>query len=91
MALLETGRTREAIDKLEDALEKQPDNPDLLYYLSQAHARLTMIIAQLHSYTSISFASSSVKRPCRRVSGMVMAATSAMPHMIVTYQKKIDS
>ena len=40
VALLEAGRAREAIDKLEAALEKQPDNPDLLYYLSQAHARL---------------------------------------------------
>ena len=41
VALLESGRAREAIDKLEAALEKQPDNPDLLYYLSQAHARLS--------------------------------------------------
>ena len=40
VALLESGRAREAIDRLESALAKQPDNPDLLYYLSQAHARL---------------------------------------------------
>jgi tetratricopeptide (TPR) repeat protein len=40
VALLESGRAREAVDRLESALAKQPDNPDLLYYLSQAHARL---------------------------------------------------
>jgi tetratricopeptide (TPR) repeat protein len=40
VALLESGRAREAVDRLEAALEKQTDNPDLLYYLSQAHARL---------------------------------------------------
>jgi tetratricopeptide (TPR) repeat protein len=40
VALLESGRAREAIDRLEAALEKQPDNQDLLYYLSQAHQRL---------------------------------------------------
>lgn len=40
VALLESGRAREAVDRLEAALEKRPDDPDLLYYLSQAHARL---------------------------------------------------
>ncbi len=41
VALLESGRAREAIDKLEAALQKQPDDPDLLYYLSQAFGRLS--------------------------------------------------
>ncbi len=41
VALLETGRTREAIDKLEAALVKRPNDPDLLYYLSQALGRLS--------------------------------------------------
>lgn len=41
VAMLEGGRARDAIDKLEAALQKQPDNPDLLYYLSQAHAQLS--------------------------------------------------
>jgi tetratricopeptide (TPR) repeat protein len=40
VALLESGRVREAIDPLEAALAKRPADPDLLYYLSQAHARL---------------------------------------------------
>ena len=47
IALLEAGRTREAIDKLEEALEKRPGDPDLLYYLSQAHARLAKQAAQV--------------------------------------------
>jgi tetratricopeptide (TPR) repeat protein len=41
VALLEVGRAREALDKLETLLEKQPDDPDLLYYLGQAHAHLS--------------------------------------------------
>jgi tetratricopeptide (TPR) repeat protein len=41
VALLESGREREAMDRLEVALIKQPGDPDLLYYLSQAHARLS--------------------------------------------------
>ena len=41
VALLEAGRAREALDKLEAALEKQPGDPDLLYYAGQAHARLS--------------------------------------------------
>jgi tetratricopeptide (TPR) repeat protein len=41
VALLETGRVREAIDRLESALEKRPEDPDLLYYLGQAYGRLS--------------------------------------------------
>ena len=41
VALLESGREREAMDRLEAALLKQPGDPDLLYYLSQAHSRLS--------------------------------------------------
>ena len=41
VALLETGRVREAIDRIEAALAKRPDDPDLLYYLAQAHGRLS--------------------------------------------------
>jgi len=43
VALLEadTGREREAVEVLESALEKSPNNPDILYYLAQAHARLS--------------------------------------------------
>ena len=41
VALLEVGRAREAADKLEAALQKHPDDPDLLYYLGQAHAHLS--------------------------------------------------
>lgn len=40
VALLESGRAREAVDRLEAALEKRPDDPDLLYYLGQAHGKL---------------------------------------------------
>jgi len=41
VALLESGNPREAIDRLEAALVKRPDDPDLLYYLSQAHGQLS--------------------------------------------------
>lgn len=41
VALLEAGREREAIDQLEIALAASPANPDLLFYLGQAHARLS--------------------------------------------------
>ena len=40
VALLEMNRDREAVDHLEAALEKRPNDPDLLYYLSEAHVRL---------------------------------------------------
>lgn len=40
VALLDSGRVRDAIDRLESSLAKRPDDPGLLYYLSQAHARL---------------------------------------------------
>ena len=41
IALLQADRAREAVDKLEAALEKRPGDPDLLYYLGQAHNRLS--------------------------------------------------
>jgi len=41
VALLESNRPRDAVDHLESALVKRPDDPDLLYYLGQAHARLS--------------------------------------------------
>ena len=41
IALLESGRERDAIDKFEAALLKRPNDPDLLYYLSQAHSTLS--------------------------------------------------
>lgn len=41
VALLQSGRVREAVDKLEAALQKNPDDPDLLFYLGQAHALLS--------------------------------------------------
>lgn len=41
IALLEAGRARDAVEKLEAALVARPGDPDLLYYLSQAHGRLS--------------------------------------------------
>lgn len=41
VALLESGRPREALDRLESALLKRPGDVDLLYYLSQAHGLLS--------------------------------------------------
>jgi tetratricopeptide (TPR) repeat protein len=41
VALLDAGRTREALDKLEAALASRPGDPDLLYYLAVAHGRLS--------------------------------------------------
>ncbi len=40
IALVEAGREREGIDRLEAALETRPNDPDLLYYLGQAYVRL---------------------------------------------------
>jgi protein O-GlcNAc transferase len=40
VALLEADRPRDAVDHLEAALGKRPGDPDLLYYLAQAHDRL---------------------------------------------------
>src|SRR5450759_3320466 len=37
VALLEAARPRDAVDKLEAALQKRGDDPDLLYYLGLAH------------------------------------------------------
>ena len=45
IALYEAGRDREAIDRLEAALESRPNDPDLLYYLGQAHMRLARQVA----------------------------------------------
>lgn len=41
VALLESGRARDAVEQLEAALQKRPNDADLLYYLSQAHGRLS--------------------------------------------------
>src|SRR5262249_40130786 len=41
VALLESGRTRDALDHLERAILKRPDDPDLLYYLTEAHEQLS--------------------------------------------------
>jgi tetratricopeptide (TPR) repeat protein len=41
IALLESGRVRDAVEKLEAALLKRPNDPDLLYYLGEAHGRLS--------------------------------------------------
>ena len=40
LALLESGRPREAVEHLEAAIEKRPDDPDLLYYLGLAHSQM---------------------------------------------------
>src|SRR6516165_4457179 len=42
-------------------------------------------------HASIIFASSSVRCPLRRVSGIEIAAMSEIAHIAVTYQKKVDS
>jgi tetratricopeptide (TPR) repeat protein len=44
VALLETGRVRDAVDKLESALQNRPGDPDLLYYLGQAHRQLSKAV-----------------------------------------------
>lgn len=69
VALLETGRVREAVDQLETALQKRPHDPDLLYYLSQAHGRLAaQLIARLRAGVPDS-------ARARQVAGETMAAS----------------
>lgn len=46
VALLEAGREREAIDRLEAALAARPGDADLLFYLGQAHSRLARQLVQ---------------------------------------------
>ena len=41
LAYLKSGRPREAIPRLEAALDKQPDNPDLLYYTAKAYSAVS--------------------------------------------------
>lgn len=41
VALLDVNRARDAIDRLEAAMQKRSDDPDLTYYLAEAHARLS--------------------------------------------------
>jgi tetratricopeptide (TPR) repeat protein len=41
VALLESGRPRDAVEHLEAALLKRPGDPDLLYYVGEAHNRLS--------------------------------------------------
>ncbi|MEZ5403681.1 MAG: tetratricopeptide repeat protein [Bryobacteraceae bacterium] len=41
IALLDLGRPRDAVDRLEAALTARPDDPDLLYYLALAHSQLS--------------------------------------------------
>jgi len=45
IALFTANRERDAIEKLEEALTKDPANPDLVYYLAQAHGRLAKQLA----------------------------------------------
>jgi tetratricopeptide (TPR) repeat protein len=49
VAFLESGRVRDAVDKLESALQKQPGDADLLYYLGQAHAQLSKQVFEVLS------------------------------------------
>jgi tetratricopeptide (TPR) repeat protein len=44
VALYESGETVEAVERLEAALQRRPGDPDLLYYLSQAHSRLAKLV-----------------------------------------------
>jgi len=41
VALLDVNRPRDAIDRLEAAMSKRPNDPDLIYYLAEAHERLS--------------------------------------------------
>lgn len=46
VALLDAGRERDAVERLEAALQKRPGDPDLLYYLAQAHGRLARMAVE---------------------------------------------
>ena len=65
VALLESGRIREAIDVLESALEQRPGDPDLQYYLSQAHGKLAKQLFDQLSAQSPPPAAARAPRKCR--------------------------
>lgn len=46
VALMEAGREREAVDLLEAALVKRPEDTDVLYYLGQAHGKLARTVGE---------------------------------------------
>lgn len=46
VALFDAEETVEAMERLESALARRPGDPDLLYYLSQAHNRLAKLAAE---------------------------------------------
>lgn len=48
VALLDVNRPRDALDRLEAALSRRPNDPDLVYYLAEAHERLArQLVARL--------------------------------------------
>ena len=46
VTLLELGKPREALDRFETALQKTPDQPDLLYYVARTHAELARLTGE---------------------------------------------
>jgi tetratricopeptide (TPR) repeat protein len=75
VAYMETGRWRDAVDKLEAALLKRPDDPDLLYYLAQAQARLSkQVVDRLMAHDPESARAKQLLGQARQAAGDRVAA-----------------
>jgi Flp pilus assembly protein TadD, contains TPR repeats len=88
VALLEAGRVRESVDHLEAALQKRPNDPDLLYYLARAHELLSR---QLHRRLQSEHADSA---RAEQLQGETLAASgdysAAQKHFRAALEKRPD-
>lgn len=84
LSYLKSGRPREAIPRLEEALEEQPENADLLYYAAKAYSAVS---AQLR-LTLLRTAPDSAR--ARQAIGDDHAINGRMDQAIVEYEAALE-
>ena len=84
LSYLNSGRPREAIPRLEEALEEQPENADLLYYAARAYSAVS---AQLR-LTLLRTAPDSAR--ARQATGDDHALNGRMDQAIVEYEAALE-
>lgn len=85
VALLESGRIREAVDRLESALLKRPTDPDVLYYLSHAHGQLSrQIVEKLRQVAGTS-------ARAQQITGEILAAAGQRDAAQLRYQEALTA